>query len=74
MSGQDPTSRLDELESRLAFQDDLVESLNRMVAAQDRELERLRRRLADLESKLADLAEGASLPGAEPGQEIPPHY
>jgi SlyX protein len=74
MSGQDPTERIDELETRLAFQDDLVESLNRMVAAQDRELERLRRRLTDLEGRLSDLAEAASLPGAAPGPEVPPHY
>ena len=53
-------SRLDELESRQAFQDDLIESLNQVVARQDREL--------------ADLAEAASLPGSGDGHEVPPHY
>ena len=67
-------SRLVEAESRLAFQDDLIESLNAIVARQDRELERLQRRVQALEEKLSDLAESASLPGAAPGHEVPPHY
>lgn len=75
MGGQgEATSRLDELESRVAFQDDLIESLNAVVARQDRELADLRRRVQALEDKLADLAEAASLPGAAPGHEVPPHY
>ena len=66
-------SRLDELESRLAFQDDVIESLNEVVARQDRELLLLGQRLAALEAKLEDLAEAA--PGAAgSGHEPPPHY
>jgi uncharacterized coiled-coil protein SlyX len=64
----------EELESRLVFLDDLVESLNAVVARQDRELVRLQRRVEDLENKLADLAEASTLPGAPPGPEILPHY
>ena len=71
---QTADSRLDELESRLAFQDDLIESLNQVVARQDRELDSLSRRLQELESRLADLADTASLPGGAVGHEIPPHY
>jgi SlyX protein len=67
-------SRLDDLESRLAFQDDLIESLNAVVARQDRELVKLARRVKDLEAKLADLAEQVSLPGESGGHEVPPHY
>ena len=77
MSGQQPAdmSRLDELESRLAFQDDLIESLNRVVARQDRELAGLAQRVKDLETRLADLAEAASsAPGGSGGHEVPPHY
>lgn len=74
MKEQEYVARLEELESRLAFQDDLIESLNAVVARQDRELERLQRRVRDLEDKLADLAEAASPPGSTPGHEIPPHY
>jgi SlyX protein len=67
-------SRLDELESRLAFQDDMIESLNGIVARQDRELLRLELKVKALEDKLNDLAESASMPGAAPGHEVPPHY
>jgi SlyX protein len=67
-------SRLDELESRLAFQDDLIESLNGIVARQDRDMARLESRVKALADKLEDLAESAAAPGASPGHEVPPHY
>jgi len=72
---QEELSRLDELESRVAFQDDLIESLNRVVARQDRELAGLAQRVKDLETRLADLAEAASSAlGGSGGHEVPPHY
>ena len=76
MSDQRPMelSRLDELESRLAFQDDLIESLNQVVARQDRELANLAQRVKDLEARLTDLAEAAGQPGGLAGHEVPPHY
>jgi SlyX protein len=76
MSDQWPAelSRLDELESRLAFQDDLIESLNRVVARQDRELASLAQRVKELEARLTDLADAASQPGGSAGHEVPPHY
>ena len=69
-----PTSdaRIDELESRLAFQEDLIERLNEVVARQDREIALLTRRLADLQGKLEDVA--ASAASAAEGFEPPPHY
>jgi SlyX protein len=69
-----PEARLDELETRLAFQDDLIESLNETVARQDRELVELARRLAALESKIEDLAEAATSAGGPADHEVPPHY
>ena len=71
---QTDMSRLEELESRAAFQDDLIESLNQVVARQDRELADLARRVRALETRLAELAEAASQPGAGGGHEVPPHY
>lgn len=74
MNSGDPKRRLDELESRAAFQDDLIEQLNQVVARQDRELLALGRRLAELESRLRELAEAAGPAAASGGHEIPPHY
>lgn len=67
-------TRLDELESRLAFQDDLIESLNETIARQDRDLVRLELRLKSLADKLNDIGEAAAMPGTSPGHEVPPHY
>lgn len=66
--------RIEELESRLAFQDDLIESLNEVVARQDRELLRLAQRVAALEERLNDLASVAGGGGESQGHEVPPHY
>ena len=76
MSAMDPDieSRLEELESKLAFQDDLIESLNEIIARQDRDLLRLELRVKSLGDKLSDLAESSSTPGESPGYEVPPHY
>jgi SlyX protein len=71
---QKANERLEVLESRLAFQDDLIESLNGVVARQDRELLDLSRRLRDLESRFNELAEAAGPAGAAAGFEVPPHY
>jgi len=67
-------SRLDELESRMAFQDDLIEDLNRVIARQDRELAELTRRIGELETRIADVLDAAGTPGAPAGHEVPPHY
>ena len=75
MSGTaDMSKRLDELESRLAFQDDLIEQLNEVIARQDREILALASRVRDLEAKLNDLAAAAAVPSGSPEQEVPPHY
>ena len=69
----DQQDRLDELESRLAFQDDLIESLNEVVSRQDREIALLTQRVKELATKLEDIAAGATSAGGE-GHEPPPHY
>ena len=68
------TTRIEELESQAAFQDELHTRLNEVVARQDRELMELRRQLKELAGRLREI--GESLPGSAPGaaDEIPPHY
>jgi SlyX protein len=69
----DTSQRIEELESRVAFQDDLIESLNEVVARQDREIAMLTQRLGQLAEKLEDMAQGAPASGGD-GHEPPPHY
>lgn len=69
----DNSARLDELESRLAFQDDLIDSLNDVVARLDREIAMLTQRLAQLSEKIEEVAAGAPAGGGD-GHEPPPHY
>lgn len=70
----DPNTRLDELESRLAFQDDAIETLNDVIARQDRTIAWLKQRIGDLETRLEDLTETAPSPNDASGHEVPPHY
>jgi len=70
---KDLEKRLDELENRLVFQDDLIESLNTVIARQDREIITMAGQLKALFSRISDLAETAA-PGASAENEIPPHY
>jgi len=66
--------RLAELESRLAFQEDIIENLNQVVSRQDRELLSLKMRLAELASRLRDLHDTAMAAVPPSGAEVPPHY
>lgn len=67
-------ARLDELESRLAFQDDLIEGLNEVIARHDRDLASMTLQLKDLTARLMDMADASEGPGVSSGHEVPPHY
>jgi SlyX protein len=67
-------ARLDDLESRLAFQDDLIENLNAVIARHDRDLARVLLQLKDLTARVSDLADANDGPGLSSGHEVPPHY
>ena len=69
----DLEQRVDELESRLAFQDDLIESLNQVITRQDREIITMASQIKDLFTRVSEQAETAT-PGAAAEHEIPPHY
>ena len=64
--------RIQELESQVAFQDELNESLNATVAKQDGEILELKRHFGLLSERLKEIGEAS--PGAAPQNEIPPHY
>lgn len=68
-------SRLESLETQLAFQEDTIESLNQLVTKQNNELKTMSERMRSLGRKLNQLQNNESGPDADPSQEPPPpHY
>jgi SlyX protein len=66
------SSRLETLETRIAYQDEVIEDLNKTVTAQWKEIDRLARELAVLAERVAQAEQGA---GVDPSEEPPPpHY
>lgn len=67
-----PTSdRLDEVEAKLAFAEDLVDTLNATVVRQQAQLDLLQQQLRLLHERLEELRADDTRP---PADEIPPHY
>ncbi|QEA11606.1 SlyX family protein [Comamonas flocculans] len=64
--------RLQALELKAVWAEDLLEQLNLSVYRQAQEIERLRQQLAHLRQQLRDGAAPAQQP--DPHDEIPPHY
>jgi len=63
--------QLIELETKLAFQDDLIQTLNHTVSGQQQELLELRRDIEELQEQVRNLAPQL---GATITDEPPPHY
>jgi SlyX protein len=64
-------NHLAELEAKISFSEDLLESLNRIVYQQQQQIDRLQLELRALREQVKD-----SLPADArgPGEELPPHY
>ena len=62
--------RIDTLETRLAYQDDTIETLNQTITAQWKQIDALTRKIAELGERLQEAE--AHAPG--PANERPPHY
>lgn len=65
--------RLMDIESKLAYQEDLVDSLNDIVTKQSEELTAMHKHLAKLANVVGGLLEGGDKEQSDE-QEIPPHY
>ncbi len=65
------TNRLTELETQLAFQDDVVQQLNAVVTTQQQQIEQLRHEMRILSEQFTALREKIISNGVEPP---PPHY
>jgi SlyX protein len=64
------SDRIDVLETRLTFQDETIEALNKTITAQWQQIDALTRQLAELSERLQEAE--ANAPGV--GNEPPPHY
>lgn len=63
---------IDELENHVAFQGELVESLNQVVAKQELDLIALKRQIGLMSERIKEIGDAA--PGDAPQDETPPHY
>ncbi len=63
--------RLDELEAKLAFAEDLIETLNQTVIRQQKQMDSLQDQLRLLHQQIRDSQPEEE---ANPREEIPPHY
>ena len=71
---QQVLDRLQELESQMAFQDELHDQLNDIVARQDREITILKEQVAELLRRLREVDDSLSGQQSGPVVEVPPHY
>jgi SlyX protein len=65
--------RLENLEVKLSFTEDLAEQLNQVVARQQMQIEGLARELQRLREQVR-AAQDAATPGGSLRDELPPHY
>jgi SlyX protein len=66
------TQRLDDLESRIAFQEDTLDTLNAIVARQDIDIQRLTSMVKALSGQVKQLAPASADDLAD--EPPPPHY
>jgi SlyX protein len=64
-------ARLDELEAKVAFAEDLIETLNQTVVRQQGQIDLLQQQLRLLHQRLQEALPDES---GSPRDEIPPHY
>jgi SlyX protein len=64
------SERIDVLETRLAFQEETIETLNKTITAQWQQIDALTRQLAALGERLSEAEANAPAPPNEP----PRHY
>ena len=67
-------ARVVELETRLAFQDDTLQALNDVVAAQQRQIDLLEIKLAALARRQQELGDSIGNGGGADHEAPPPHY
>ena len=69
---QTSEKRLDELEIKVSYQEDLVQELNAIISNQQKSIDRLENSLKLISERINELS--VSLPGSPVAEEKPPHY
>lgn len=63
-----------DLQTRIAYQEDLLTELNLVVTRQDAEILTLQQQLRQIAKRLDDLLTNSGESQVDPGAERPPHY
>ena len=66
------TTRLEKLETTVAYKEQAIEDLNKTILAQAAEIAQLKRLVGNLGERLREIADNPAL--AEPPEPPPPHY
>lgn len=67
-------AQIEDLQSRLVFQEELIHNLNDVVASQDALLQRMQAQMRVLGKRFDDHLYSQESDGAKPADERPPHY
>lgn len=68
------SDKLIDLEMKLGFVERTIEDLSEVVLGQSAQIERLERRLREIEDRVANKQDGGPQDMADPLEERPPHY
>ncbi|WP_111640340.1 SlyX family protein [Marinimicrobium alkaliphilum] len=67
-------AQIEDLQSRLVFQEELIHNLNDVVAGQDALLQKMQAQMRVLGKRFDDHLYSQDSGGAKPADERPPHY
>ncbi len=70
----DAQNKIIDLEMKLGFLERTVEDLNEVLLGQNKGIERIERRLKELEERISSKQDGGQPDMADPLDERPPHY
>lgn len=67
-------NQIDELQAKVAFQDDTIDQLNRIVTKQDEVIRLLQSKFSIIGDKIQDIESNLPNKPFNPSDEVPPHY
>ena len=70
----DTDEKIIDLQTRLAFQEDSIDAMNRVIARQQQEVDKLQNEIITLKELIEELRENNVASSDELQHEVPPHY